>query len=1169
MKVVRITPLFVLFGILLAGGSLVWSYEPAVQNEMLEIPLATRAPETARDTQASRNITDAIAAQYGGKWRVHSWNTMAGSPHYVHGSGSRLASQVTGAAQLEQLARQVIADNFTVFRAQQDELVLSATPHAKERWVAHFQQQYRGVDVWQGRVLVSVADDGRLLLLGSDFYADIELDVQPTLSPAGAKAIAQADLPFDFATDRVEEETELLILPVLGSETSVDYHLVYRVRVHTGDPYGIWVSHVDAHDGEIIWRYNDVHFDFAGTASADVQPNTYCDGRSWEPARYLRLDVAGNIVNVDVDGNWNAPGSGSAAITSTMTSPYVNVINQNGPDAYFSDTVYEGTPLDVIWEEGNSRQDERDVFDGINDIHEYFEMLAPEFAYPNAQIQAFVNRTDGYCPGNAWWNGTINFCAAGGNYANTGEIQGVVYHEFGHGVQDAILGWQGDEGLGEGNSDILAAIFTQDPIVGRGFYAGDCINGIRNADNYLIYPDDVIGHGVHYAGQVILGFHWRAMIALQGLYGLEGGRDTMADAWHYGRVLLQPTTQPDQVYATFFADDDDGYLDNGTPHYEIYAAAAEHHNFPYPELLGTVQGHVTNASAGDAPIPGALISVLDSDWTMLTGTDGSYEGEIRPGVWDLAVYHESCNQDTLFGVEIILNEVTSDVDFSLDDIVGPSFIGTTILGNTEDDVGPYIVETTVTDLTGVDERHMYYTSSAQGGPFEAPLTVVDPRTGLLRAEIPGQPVGTRVQYWLTAVDVIDNVSAAPANAPWDHYAFVVVEGLDILLFGDDMESDSGWTVGAADDDATGGIWERADPNGVWESIFEIQPEDDHTPEPGLYCWITGNDPPGSPQGTDDVDDGKTTLLSPWIDLAGHTGVTCTYFRWYTNNSGGAPNQDSWVVQVTGDGTNWFDLENTTGSYRIWFERSFLLSDYLDLDDAVRFQFIASDYEPSSIVEAGIDDFSVTGYADVVDQAPPTVTLLTPNGGEVLEDGQQYEITWNAADDVGIIHTEILLSRDGGVSWPDTLASGPFNGSWNWQVTADASASCRIRVVCYDAVVNATSDESDADFSIEADTGVAGGVLPVAMFLAQNQPNPFNPATEIAFGLPATQKISLKIFDVNGRLIRTLADGEYPAGRHSLAWRGTDDSGRPVASGMYFYRLTGREQTVTNKMLLLK
>ena len=102
-----------------------------------------------------------------------------------------------------------------------------------------------------------------------------------------------------------------------------------------------------------------------------------------------------------------------------MDGPYVTVANYNGAEAAFSGTAAENVPFTVRFDDTNARHDERDTFDAVNDIHDFFELFAPGFAYTNAHINAYVNRTDGYCPGNAWWDGTINFCAGSSQYGNT------------------------------------------------------------------------------------------------------------------------------------------------------------------------------------------------------------------------------------------------------------------------------------------------------------------------------------------------------------------------------------------------------------------------------------------------------------------------------------------------------------------------------------------------------------------------------------------------------------------------------------------------------------------------------------------------------------------------------------------------------------------------------
>jgi hypothetical protein len=91
----------------------------------------------------------------------------------------------------------------------------------------------------------------------------------------------------------------------------------------------------------------------------------------------------------------------------------------------------------------------------------------------------------------------------------------------------------------------------------------------------------------------------------------------------------------------------------------------------------------------------------------------------------------------------------------------------------------------------------------------------------------------------------------------------------------------------------------------------------------------------------------------------------------------------------------------------------------------------------------------------------------------------------------------------------------------------------------------------------------------SLWLGQNLPNPFNPSTSIRFSLPVAARVSLRVYDVAGRPVRTLLDEDRPAGEHGAAWDGKDDRGAAVPAGVYFYRLAAGEELLSRKMILLK
>jgi len=115
------------------------------------------------------------------------------------------------------------------------------------------------------------------------------------------------------------------------------------------------------------------------------------------------------------------------------------------------------------------------------------------------------------------------------------------------------------------------------------------------------------------------------------------------------------------------------------------------------------------------------------------------------------------------------------------------------------------------------------------------------------------------------------------------------------------------------------------------------------------------------------------------------------------------------------------------------------------------------------------------------------------------------------------------------------------------------------------------DGSRADMGAFPYDGTVGvtSPTPVPFTLAQNAPNPFNPVTSLRFSIPEACEVLLAIYDVNGRLVRTLVDGNREAGMHEVAWDARDDAGRAVASGVYVYRLTAGADVAVRRMVLVR
>lgn len=95
-------------------------------------------------------------------------------------------------------------------------------------------------------------------------------------------------------------------------------------------------------------------------------------------------------------------------------------------------------------------------------------------------------------------------------------------------------------------------------------------------------------------------------------------------------------------------------------------------------------------------------------------------------------------------------------------------------------------------------------------------------------------------------------------------------------------------------------------------------------------------------------------------------------------------------------------------------------------------------------------------------------------------------------------------------------------------------------------------------------------VPLVTKVGQNYPNPFNPETTIAFSIAnSAQQAKLEIFNIKGQKVKTLVNEQLEVGRYNVIWKGTDNAGRKVASGVYFYKFDADDYHQINKMLLIK
>jgi hypothetical protein len=201
----------------------------------------------------------------------------------------------------------------------------------------------------------------------------------------------------------------------------------------------------------------------------------------------------------------------------------------------------------------------------------------------------------------------------------------------------------------------------------------------------------------------------------------------------------------------------------------------------------------------------------------------------------------------------------------------------------------------------------------------------------------------------------------------------------------------------------------------------------------------------------------------------------------------------------------------------------------------------------------------SGYS--VDNLAPAVPA---NFAIAYNTGTGNTLSWEESPDADFQYFRVYRASDPNFTpSPATLVHETTSNGW-----ADPDhdgGSVYYKVTALDFAGNESEPTGGG-----AVTGAGNPGVPTSFALHPNVPNPFNPVTTIRYDVPAGGgSVSLRIYNVTGALVKTLAEGTQAAGEKSVTWNGRDDAGRPVASGVYFYRLDAPGYTKTHKMVLMK
>jgi hypothetical protein len=472
-----------------------------------------------------------------------------------------------------------------------------------------FTQHHAGVQVFDAslRLLIGNTSDHELVLAAADLRS--LGDWAPTSVPSiqsRETLIARAALHMLGPRALIEEAAQLVVFAGTGTDAMPPRLAIVFTATRGQSGEADYAKHrlvIDATSGGVLYDEDRIlhcspspsHIaamaltDISGVVEARVNDGWSaweCDVTVTDPLAQAYVTIGTETLTTDANGAFSSTQTGPVTVTSELRGPWFVVNNDAGTNAVVTAEANDGDNLQILHNEIEFELDmaQSVAFRDANAVRNFTLSVNPD--YPTigteSQFPVNVNLAD-TC--NAYYDySSINFFQAGGGCNNTA-FGHVVYHEYGHHLVSEADSGQGE--YGEGMADCIALLMTNDTVMAPGFFAGNCVSGIRNADNSCQYSAtscSTCGGGVHSCGQLISGCVWDTWEALRASHPLSAD-DVIRDLT-INSILLHTGTAIDEAIAIDFVtlDDDDGDISNGSPHYNAIAIGFGAHGIDVPPI---------------------------------------------------------------------------------------------------------------------------------------------------------------------------------------------------------------------------------------------------------------------------------------------------------------------------------------------------------------------------------------------------------------------------------------------------------------------------------------------------------------------------------------------------------------------------------------------------------
>jgi MYXO-CTERM domain-containing protein len=502
----------------------------------------------------------------GGRWQV-AWDPATGVPNRIWGSGIPAPGANASPQIAEQIARAMLAQHIELLapgaHAADFELV-SNHSDGDQRSVG-FIQRAKGLRVVGGQVSFRFKAD-RLFVIGSEALPNVVVPATLRMAKQVMHDRATVDLRVQLIlpTAPVTILGDEVVLPLVADDAVLGYRVAVPMQIDGGAD-GRYLAYVEPATGAVLAVHQQNTY-ASGTVMYKVTDRHPGRGYTDRPAARTRVIVGGANKTTDPQGAVTWAPDVAQSLTTSTDGDLVQIINKS-TTAEPASTALTIEPGGIaLWDARDNVEFDAQVttFIATNRVKDYVRKnIDPVMPKLDEPMVANVNIAQ-QC--NAFFDGTaINFFQSSQDCQNTGLLEDVVYHEFGHNLHhlEVIEGvGQFDGAMSEGASDFLSALITKDSGMGRGFFYSDLpLRELDPPDMEAIWPRDV--GEIHKTGIIYGGTFWdlwQDLIAQKG----EVVATQIVNRAFLG-TLRRATSIPSSLVEALAADDDDGNLENGTP----------------------------------------------------------------------------------------------------------------------------------------------------------------------------------------------------------------------------------------------------------------------------------------------------------------------------------------------------------------------------------------------------------------------------------------------------------------------------------------------------------------------------------------------------------------------------------------------------------------------------